>query len=349
MRVLVNVPSLKILGGVSNHYIGLRSFWTADVRYNIIGKRSNKRGSGILWLPLDLCFFIAKIIFIRPDVVLLNPSLNKSAVTRDMLFLRISKFFRFKTAVLIHGFNWEFAKKTDWGKLTKDLNRADLILVLAEAFRQYMIERGVSVKIHLTTTKVDDHLLNNFKVEKRDGSIKNILFLARIVKEKGIYIALDAYRKLKGKYPQICLNVIGDGEELEGVRQYIMDKDIKDVKVTGAKYGKDLIKELENAQIYLFPTYYGEGMPTSVLEAMAFGMPVITRYVGGVPDFFNSQKMGFITDSLDPNDFADALIPFIENPALTKSVSLYNHEYAKDHFMASKVALSLEKELSSLI
>ena len=45
-------------------------------------------------------------------------------------------------------------------------------------------------------------------------------------------------------------------------------------------------------------------MPTVVLEAMAFGLPILTRNVGGLVDFFKNDKMGFITDSLEPKDFS---------------------------------------------
>ena len=83
-------------------------------------------------------------------------------------------------------------------------------------------------------------------------------------------------------------------------------------------------------------------MPTVVLEAMAFGLPVFTRNVGGLPDFFENGKMGYITDSLNAEDFAKALIPYIENTQLTQQVSHYNARYAKEHFMASRVAKELE-------
>ncbi|MCS2389080.1 glycosyltransferase [Bacteroides thetaiotaomicron] len=86
-------------------------------------------------------------------------------------------------------------------------------------------------------------------------------------------------------------------------------------------------------------------MPTVVLEAMAFGLPVFTRNVGGLIDFFENGKMGYITDSMDPKDFADAISSYIEDVKLTKATSLYNYEYARKHFMASFVAVSIEKQL----
>ena len=347
MKILINVPSFKVLGGVTNHYIGLKPFWSENVKYNVVGKQSMKKGNGIYWLPWDIMVFLFKLLFFRPDVVLLNPSLNRNAILRDFVFLRISTLLCFKTVVMIHGFEWEYAKNTDWKRLSKNFNRAVLILVLAKAFKEFMENNGVTTPIHLTTTKVDDRLIADFDINSRDGKIDNILFLARIEKAKGIYITIDAFKMLKEQYPHLKLSLVGDGTELANVREYIQDNHISGIRITGALYGNDLIKELKSAQLSSASSY-GEWMPTAVLESMAFGMPIFTRNVGGLPDFFEDGKMGYITDSLDPKDFAEAMIPYIESLELTKKVSKYNHEYAKEHFMASKVARSIEKELELL-
>ena len=59
MKLLINTPSLKFLGGgVANHYIGLRTFWTENVKYNVVGRRGGKSGSGKYWLPWDIFKFI---------------------------------------------------------------------------------------------------------------------------------------------------------------------------------------------------------------------------------------------------------------------------------------------------
>ena len=89
-------------------------------------------------------------------------------------------------------------------------------------------------------------------------------------------------------------------------------------------------------------------MPTSVLEAMAFGLPVFTRNVGGLKDFFVAGQMGFITDSLNAEDFANAIKSFLSDQELYRQVSRYNHHYACEHFLASKVAALIENELANI-
>jgi len=348
MRVLINVPSLKLLGGVANHYLGLSKYWNELVYYNVVGKRWRKgHRFTFLLLPYDVLKFIVKLIVLKTNVVLLNPSLGNRALWRDFLFLRIAKSLKYKVAVFIHGFNWDYAQKANWNWILKHLNKADGVVVLAEAFKKELIKRGIKKPVYLTTTKVDDSLLDGFDISVRDGVVKNILFLSRIERTKGIYEAADTYAILKKRFADMTLTFVGDGSELVALKQYVAEKRIKDVRFTGALSGEALRLEYKNANFFFFASY-GEGMPTVVLEAMAFGLPVLTRYVGGLCDFFEDRKMGRITDSKSPLDYAKLMIPYIENRELTKQISIYNHIYACEHFMASSIAKQLEEILRTI-
>lgn len=89
-------------------------------------------------------------------------------------------------------------------------------------------------------------------------------------------------------------------------------------------------------------------MPTSVLEAMAFGLPVVTRPVGGLVDFFEDGKMGYLVESLDATDFAEKVLDLIEGIDKARAMSVYNWGYARQHFLASKVAKELELRLRGI-
>ena len=150
---------------------------------------------------------------------------------------------------------------------------------------------------------------------------------------------------LQSKDKDIKFRVAGTGGELEKAKQYAIDNNIA-VDFLGNISGDTLINEFKAANIYILPTTHGEGMPTSVLEAMAFGVPVITRPVGGTCDFFENSKMGELIESLDPKEYAVAIDKYLNNPTFAKEVSTYNHKYAKEHFLASSVAKAIEARLS---
>ena len=84
-------------------------------------------------------------------------------------------------------------------------------------------------------------------------------------------------------------------------------------------------------------------MPTSVLEAMAYGLPVVTRPVGGLKDFFEDGKMGYITESLAPSVFAEAVEKLIREPETCRRMGRYNREFAHEHFAASRVAERIKR------
>lgn len=348
MKILVNTPSLKFSGGVSNHFKGLKNYWSVIVKYNTVGKRGVKRGSGKYWLPWDLLKFVFKLYTFKPNIVLINPSLTPNAIKRDSIFLNIAVALDYKVAIFLHGFNWDYARSIDKIELTKIFNKASLIIVLGNIFRKELQSWGITSPIVLSTTKVDDKLLDNFEIESRMGKVNNLLYLARVEKAKGIYETLEVFELLKLKYPHLRFTVVGDGTELSEIKQLVREKNLSDVSIMGELSGDALIDAFKSADLYIFLSY-SEGMPASVLEAMAFGLPVITRKVGALSDFFENGKMGFITDSLSPQDFADVIVSYINDANLTRKVSLYNHKYAQEHFMASAVCRRIENELIKII
>lgn len=342
MKVLVNTPNVNALGGVANHYLGLKTYWSENVKYNSLG---SKRWRKIL-LPVTILKFIFKLIFFNPDVVILNPSLGYGALKRDFFYQNLAKLFGCKVVIFIHGFNLDYAEKINKEWAVKNFNKASMIFVLANNFKDIMQDWGVTTSICLTTTKVDDALIEGSVPEKdKISSGKNILFLSRIEKAKGVYEAVDTFAILKPKYKNLTLTFVGDGSELEALKKYVQAKGLSGIRFTGRLQGEELKNEYKNSLLFLLLTTHGEGMPTVVLEAMAFGLPIFTRKIGGLVDFFENEKMGFISDSLDPKDFAEAMIPFIENRELEQKVSQYNTQYAKEHFMASSVAKQLENTI----
>lgn len=349
MKILINTPRLIPQGGVANHYIGLKDYWTEEVLYNPIGKKGSMSGSGVFKLPWDIIVFVYKILSFRPDIILLNPSLSKSAVIRDMIFLRIAKLMKQKVVVFFHGFDIKSIQHINIRKLTKYLNQCECIFVLANEFAEIIRSWGVTKPIHLTTTKVDDKLIKTFDINTRKGDIKSILFLARITKEKGIFIAIETFLQIQKTYPYLKFNIVGNGSALNEAKNICIKSGIANIHFYGALSGEELIEQFKEADLYLFPTFHAEGMPTSVLEAMALGLPIITRPVGGLQDFFIDGKMGRLIDSLDPDDFASAIMDYIQKTVEVKRISLFNHEYALKHFMASAVAKQIENELSKYI
>lgn len=350
MKILIVVPSFQLLGGVSFHFMGLDKFWKSKVCYSTQGHRPHVPA----WLCLlpDFISYIFKILWFRPDVVFLNPSFYPYPMVRDAVYLLTAKLLGQKVVCMFHGCDAAYAKrqeeKTSW--LVKQYNRCSKIFVLSSDFQSLMQKIGIHVPFVLTTTEVNDALLEDFDVTRRNGEVRNILYLARIDRNKGIWETIKAFVMLQQKYPYLHLNICGNGESafVKEVEEYVEKKHILGITFCGRVSGKQKVEAFVNNDIYILPSY-SEGMPTSLLEAMAFGLPVITRPVGGVPDFFENGKMGYMLDSFDPKDFADKIELLIQNKKLCCDVSLFNHRYACSRFMASSVAAEMESEIEKII
>lgn len=350
MKILIVVPSFRLMGGVSFHFMGLDKFWKSKVCYSTQGHRPHIPA----WLCLlpDFLSYIFKMLWFRPDVVFLNPSFYPYPMVRDAVYLLAAKMLGRKVVCMFHGCDAAYAKRqeenTSWW--VKQYNRSSKIFVLSSDFKSLMQRLGIHAPFVLTTTEVNDALLDDFDVSCRNGEVRNILYLARIDRNKGILETIKAFVMLQQKYPYLCLNICGNGEPafVKEVEEYVEKKHIQGVSFHGRVSGKQKVEAFADNDIYILPSY-SEGMPTSLLEAMAFGLPVITRPVGGVPDFFENGKMGYMLDSFEPEDFANKIELLMQNKKLCRDISLFNHQYACSRFMASSVAAELESEIEKVI
>lgn len=354
MRVLVNVPSLKRPGGVANYYRALRRYLPDGIEYFTIGSQLDSEG---VWKIIvrslkDYRDFFRLLKHGSYDLVHLNPSLGSRAVVRDGIFLLIAKAMKIKVVVFMRGWDVGFEQvllKYFLPVFRYVFLKADAYIVLGNEFKDKLRSIGFSGQVFLETTVVADEVFEktadcSVKVAgERDEAGINILMLTRVEKAKGVYEGIGAYRLLKSVSPSATLTIAGSGSELQALERYAHDMGIADVTFPGFVDGEAKCALFEQADIYLFPTSYGEGMPNAVLEAMAYGLPVVTRPVGGVRDFFENGKMGFITESLDPHRFAILLEKLVADSEMRMNIGAFNRDYARKHFMASGVTGRLQE------
>lgn len=345
VKVLINVPSIrKDAGGVSNHFLGLSKYLPKNqIRFCYTGGLRNY--NKLIAIPLYIyqyAKFIWQLIVFRPDIVNLNPSLCYDSVIRDGFFLLISKAFNKKVIVFWHGWKLDFEEliENKYLKYFKLIyNKADVFIILASSVKGKLKQWEFSQPIYLTTTKVDDYLIKELDIDNKKVA-NNLLFLGRLEESKGIFETLRAFQLSQKNYPNITLTYAGNGPDEKRLKIIIENENVRNVFFTGFIRNNEKIRAFSSADIYILPSYT-EGMPTSVLEAMAFGIPVITRPVGGIPDFFIDNKMGYLIESKNPNDFAAKIDLLYSNKNKWREISKYNHQYALDNFMASKIAKKL--------
>lgn len=350
VEIIVLGPSLKQIGGVSNYYNALR----LDSEDNILYFEVNSYKKESLFkktyrLIKNYCRFIWMLSKRNVKLIHVNPSLDSKSFFRDAIFILLGRLFLKKIIVFFRGWEDNYEKKINSNLILKFILhstyvKSDAFIVLGEIFKRKLINLGVKSNhpFYLETTVADSSYLSNFNLQEKlktyDSEVK-ILFISRIEKEKGIYIAMDACCFITNLYPghKIKLVVAGKGKELEKAKAYAKEKKLGMIEFVGQVQGSDKGKLLNECHIMLFPTYYGEGMPNSILEGMLYGMPIISRINAGIPDVVANDINGYLSESLDANVYANYLIRLVLDKSTFARISESNHKVAMNKFTTEKV------------
>jgi glycosyltransferase involved in cell wall biosynthesis len=351
MKALVVAPDPSMPGGVSGYYAAVKEHLGPDTEYFIVGSRSGKSGLLALFARLvtDTARFYRAIRRGGFRLILFNPSMHEKAVLRDGILLVLAHARGVKSVVFFRGWVDETERKIRRHFLSLfrwAYFRADAIVVLASDFKARLREMGYRGPIYVETTVVPDDVFRREPARERGATSPdrdgfNILFLSRMDVEKGIEETLEAYRLIKENSPNVSLTMAGDGPEIGRAKALASRLGLQDVEFPGFVEGESKHRVYEAADVYCFPSHH-EGMPNSVLEAMAYGLPVVTRPVGGIRDFFEDGRMGLITESLDPAVLAGLIERLLADPNLRVQIGRYNRDYARERFRASLVAGRLE-------
>lgn len=349
MEILIATPKLSTLGGVSAYWNSILPILYSydDIKFTIM--EIGGHGKNIVGPIFDQWSFYKKANA-TIDLAFLNPSLGSKSFFRDALFAKQLVKKRIPFIVFFHGWNLDFEKKVENNYITFFLNtfgQSKKIFVLSKDFKNKILEWGYKGEVIIETTNVDAELLNDFSIREKLNKIKTvkkirILFLARLIREKGIFEAVDAFEILANKFQNIELIVAGDGKDYEELKTRVEGN--KYIVVVGHVEGQDKIDLFKKSHIYCLPSH-SEGLPTSVLEAMAFGLPVITTNVGGLKEFFQDNKMGYLADVHNSKNLEEKLFMLIDDKEILKKISMFNYEYAQKYLLSTIVAKRIYKHL----
>jgi glycosyltransferase involved in cell wall biosynthesis len=359
VKVLVCTEDLRKPVGVGLLFRTLIGKFDDDVEFFVVGSRKEQESifAATLRIIADFIHFVLILVRRRYDVVHINPSMNFKAVVRDGIFLLLAKALRSKVIIFFVSWDQEFKETIARHFLTLFrgvFSRADAFIVPTLSVKSQLIEMGVAKPIHLGRTSVEDDLLSqiseySLRAKLRRGTAaRTVLFLSRIEKGKGIYEALDAFAVLKKRKPETRMDIVGNGSELAGAMEYVGLNEIHGVRFFGHLSGSAKYDRLRDGDVCFLPTHT-EGMPISVFEAMAAGIPVVTRPVGSLRDFFQDGKMGFLSESFEAEILAGLLERILNDARLREEVALHNFRFARREFTADLAARQLSALYRSLL
>jgi glycosyltransferase involved in cell wall biosynthesis len=336
-------------GGVYNYtkllikYIDKNKF---NIHYYSLGKSPNwYSGEDKPTLIKFILYQIKMIIFFfyflkknKIDIAHLNSGLTQISLIREGILSIIAKFIGCKTLFFIHG--W---KEEDYNIILKSkfkkrifinfLNKQNGIIVLGEIFKKELVDLGVNKdKIFTSSTMVES---DKFISEKIVTKPLKILFCANIVKEKGPFELLKSAPVVLNYFPDVKFIFVGNGKDIQKLKILSEELEIKEnIEFTGYVDMNKKIKLFKDANIFAFPSYYGEGFPTVILEAMAAGLPVITTSNAGLIGAIEDGREGFLLKTMpsEPEEIAEKIIELIKNPDLLRKISQNNVKTAQKQY-----------------
>lgn len=158
-----------------------------------------------------------------------------------------------------------------------------------------------------------------------------IIFVGRLVREKGIDILLEAVKRVKKTQNVICY-IIGDGPEKKRLENIVnIYKLNNNVFFLGNMYSKDKIFYLKSSDIFVLPSLY-ESQGIVLLEAMACGLPVIAPDLEGPSSLLKNGELGLLFRRGDAKDLKEKIIALLSNNKLQNK---FREEYKKEIKMYS--------------
>jgi len=341
------------LGGVRNIVETMMAHFSPDVEpiEMQVGQRIGQTSIvGRALFTLRDSIRLAMTVITRDiSLVHLNPSLDSKSLVRDGLFLVTLKLLRFRrTVVFFHG--WDDATES---RLKKSVTRrrlfrwvfgsAAVILVLGSRFKASLVGMGLEPeKIKLITAMFDGRLLAGKNGDRNDTG-KIIIFLSRLIKEKGIYELLDAFDGIGKRFPDAKLVIAGDGPERSEIESWVKKHNLESrISLPGYLRGENKTTALRGAAVFVLPTYHGEGCPVALLEAMAAGLAVITTPVGGIPDVFLDGENGVLLGTVSVEAITEAVERLFLDAELFRKVRDNNRRKAWNNYEANIVTRKIE-------
>lgn len=305
--------------------------------------------------PWDLLRIRARYSRSPFDVLFVQTSHDWFTLARDIPLVLACRMRGRSIVLMFHGSRYEpllASPLSPFSLATRLLvSRVDGVFVLSsEEQRQWqrLMPRGrfyvVSNPFHQST----EASLSHPRHSGSDGDPYELLYVGRLLEEKGVFDLVSAL-------PHICperdvrLRLAGAGADAERLRTLVLERNLGDrVEFCGYVRGDDLWALYSSADVLVLPTYWKEGFPTVLAEAMSVGLPIVTTPVRGAADHLKEGVNAAFVPPRNPPKLAAAVTRLLDDPALRRSMSENNRERLAD-FDPTTVALAYVDGLIDIV
>lgn len=287
----------------------------------------------------------------KPDLCYVTPNAKGGAFYKDFLFVMMLKAMKQK--VVIHYHNKGVSTRQDrfidnilYKLFFKDLK----VIILAEALYNDINKYVKRDDVFICPNGIPEQ--KNIR-NKSEHEGFNILFLSNIMEEKGVWDLLDACRILKERGISFQCHFVGKWSDIteKAFNDKVQKFKLQDcITGHGAKYDNEKDVFFQNADVFVFPTFYNnECFPLVLLEAMEQGIACISCNEGGISAIIDDGETGYIIDKHQSGMLADKLEYLIKNPEVCKNMGVKGKEKFNKEFTLTVFETRIRNILTDII
>ncbi|WP_316844697.1 glycosyltransferase family 4 protein [Pedobacter psychrodurus] len=316
-KVLVVGPSSKTRGGVTsviNAYSGTQE-WNEYSCHWI--ETQIDRG---VFQKLGYFFrAIWQFLFHVNNSQLIHIHLSEPvSALRKTVFFVIAKLLRKKVILHFHAFSIQTTINGKFGQLYRYLfTKCDQLIVLTDSWKNDIQDKfGKGLPIHVIYNP-SNIVEGRNPINQRDNTI---LFAGTLSERKGFIDLINAFALISEKHGNWRLILAGNGE-LDKGKELVSELGISsNVVFSGWVVGEDKELLFNNAKIFCLPSY-AEGLPMAILDALGYGVPIVTTPVGGIPDVLTNRETALFVPPGDVQALSLALDTLMSDPQLIQQLS----------------------------
>lgn len=193
----------------------------------------------------------------------------------------------------------------EWMAL-RTMKKASAVVAVSEAMEQELATSGVEKKkLHFIPNMLSLNPIESTAKPVSDGEIE-LICVGRLTPEKGLDILINALSKLKKNLSkQYKLTILGRGSQKDDLKKLTRDKSLNE-RINFVGFHDDITPFLAKAHALVLPSLR-EGLPMTLIEATASGLPIIASNVGGIPSLVKDQENGILVTPGDESQLVKAL------------------------------------------
>jgi len=292
---------------------------------------------------LKFNFFLYKIL--RAKIIYLTPGHTFFGITKYSLFFIVSSLFNRKLILHIHSntLKYKYQKASRWKQNVMKflLKKATDGIVLSPSLRDNLTPFLPKQRIFTVKNFVEEKFISEERIIKEKQTDKlRIVFLSNLMTQKGIFFLIEALNILNENKINFEARLAGyiDANIKEKIKMKLSD--LSNVNYLGVVTGIEKKNLLEWGNTFVFPSYLTEGLPISVLEAIATGNIIISTRHPALLDFFSEESITYI-EKKSSISIAEALTTSLISRKLENKVDIY--KYVTYNFTQEKFTNSIIK------